>query len=204
MPKGKIEINKWKMPVKLTSQVKMKKMKVVAIRTEIETEMKEEEKTRMIKEKKAKMRAEEITKASEVEIVDKGTKEIEVIETETIKMRMLTITMEVTSARKRGKAGRELLMLMENMMPGAHRMKRTHLIIDPKLQNHKVAVESKEAMSIKQNLRKRESKSIDPEMMTIARKPQVVEAVDEEEASEMTINTLKMTMTIIIRNKSLT
>ena len=83
-------------------------------------------------------------------------------------------------------------------------MKRTHLIIDPKLQNHKVAVESKEAMSIKQNLRKRESKTIGPEMMTIARKPQVVEAVDEEEASEMTINTLKMTMTIIIRNKSLT
>ena len=101
MPKGKIEINKWKMPVKIKSQVKMKKMKVVAIRTEIETEMKEEEKTRMNQEKTAKMKFEVITKAPEVEVVHKGTKEIELIETETIKMTMLEITMEVTSARKR-------------------------------------------------------------------------------------------------------
>jgi len=83
-------------------------------------------------------------------------------------------------------------------------MKRINLIIDPKLQNHKVAHQDKEVMSIRLNLRKRESKSIDKEMMIIARKLQVVEAVDEEEVSEMTIMTRQMMMTIIIRQKSLT
>jgi len=83
-------------------------------------------------------------------------------------------------------------------------MKRSNLIIDPRLQNHKVAEENQEVMSIKQDLKKRESKSTEPETMILARKLQVVEAVDEEEVSEMTINFLTMMMTIIIRNKSLT
>ena len=83
-------------------------------------------------------------------------------------------------------------------------MKRSNLIIDPRLQNHKVAEENQEVMSIKQDLKKRESKSTEPETMILARKLQVVEAVDEEEVSEMTINFSTMMMTIIIRNKSLT
>ena len=83
-------------------------------------------------------------------------------------------------------------------------MKRSNLIIDPRLQNHKVAEENQEVMSIKQDLKKRESKSTEPETMILARKLQVVEAVDEEEVSEMTINFLTMMMTIIIRYKSLT
>ena len=204
--KGKIEISKWKMPVKVTGQIRRKTRKVVAIRTEIEIEMKEEEKTRMNQEEMARTRVEVITKVPEVELVDKETKEIEVIETETIKMTMLTIMKEVTSARrrKRDKQGRDLQMIMQNTTPGAHRMTKTRLIIDPELQNHQVAEESQQVMSTKQELQKIGSKTIDPEMMITARKLQAVEAVDEEEASEMTINTLKMIMTIIIRNKSLT
>jgi len=93
---------------------------------------------------------------------------------------------------------------MQNQIPGTHIMKRSNLIIDPRLQNHKVAEENQEVMSIKQDLKKRESKSTEPETMILARKLQVVEAVDEEEVSEMTINFLTMMMTIIIRNKSLT